>query len=229
VQTSRAGFALEGDAVRWGLAGIRGVGDRDAQAIVAARGQVPFANLDDFLDRIRARVGRKALEALALAGALDGLAPTRAEALARIRRGRDGGQASLLSLLETAHLPEMPRRELLAGERAALGFYLSGHPLEGVAAQARLRTLLDAPAAPRGPVEVAAVALSVERKRTRQGHRLTVVRLSDPSASVEATAFDEAIGGIPVVEDQAYRVSLQAEDRDGIRRFRIRALTPLQA
>jgi len=229
VQTSRAGFFLEGDAVRWGLAGIRGVGDRDAEAVVAARGQRPFADLDDFLARVQGTVGRKALEALALAGALDGLAPTRADALARIRRGRDGGQASLLSLLEAAHLPEMPRAELLAGERAALGFYLSGHPLEGVAAKSRLRTLIDAAAAPRGTAEIAAVVLSVERKRTRQGRRLVILRLSDPTGTVEATAFDEALDGVAVAEDQAYRVRLQAEDRDGMRRFRIRALAPLSA
>jgi len=229
VQTSRAGFFLEGDAVRWGLAGIRGVGDRDAEAVVAARGQRPFADLDDFLARVQGTVGRKALEAMALAGALDGLAPTRADALARIRRGHDGGQASLLSLLEAAHLPEMPRAELLAGERAALGFYLSGHPLEGVAAKSRLRTLIDAAVAPRSTAEIAAVVLSVERKRTRQGHCLMTLRLSDPTGTVEATAFDEALNGVTVAEDQAYRVRLQAEDRNGMRRFRIRALAPLSA
>ena len=229
VQASRANFALEGDSIRWGLAGIRGVGDRDAEAIVAARGAKPFANLDDLLVRVQNAVGRKALEALVLAGAMDGLAPTRAEALAQIRRGRNGGQASLLSRLETTHLPEMPRQELLAGERSALGFYLSGHPLEGVAAKTRLRTLLEAPAVPRSTAEVAAVVLSVERKRTRHGHRLVILRLSDPTGSVEATAFDEALGGVALAEDQAYRVRLQAEDRDGLRRFRIRALAPLAA
>ena len=72
-------------AIRYALSAIKGVGEGQAAAIVAARGDTPFASLGDFARRINPReVNKKALESLAAAGAFDELEPDRARALAAV-------------------------------------------------------------------------------------------------------------------------------------------------
>jgi DNA polymerase-3 subunit alpha len=88
INHSEAEFTVErtaeGHAVRYALAGLRNVGEKAMDAIVAEReANGPFATLDDLFKRIPAgSMNRRQLEALAAAGALDGLEPNRAKIIA---------------------------------------------------------------------------------------------------------------------------------------------------
>ncbi len=141
-------------AIRFGLAAIKGVGEVAVQGIIAAReAGGKFTSLTDFCERVDSRtVNRKTLEALIKCGACDSLGETRASMFAALDRvmaraasaaaDRQRGQVSLFGAIDaatpkhvekSAQLPEWPQHELLAHEKELLGFYVTGHPLTPLA------------------------------------------------------------------------------------------------
>lgn len=151
VNASDYRFRAEPDgAIRYGLGAVKGVGQGVCEAIVAARAAGgAFTGLLDFCQRVQASgLNRRTLEALIQAGALDGLAPTRAslmlqlpqvlQASEQIARSREAGLQDMFGAAEATapldvQLPtcaEWPLAQRLAGERETLGHYLSGHPLD---------------------------------------------------------------------------------------------------
>ena len=139
------------NAIRFGLAAIKGVGEAAVKGIIEARDKGgKFTSLTDFCERVDSRtVTRKTLEALIKCGACDSLGETRASMFAALDRvmaraasaaaDRLRGQVSLFGMMEepaasakaekSAQLPEWPQHELLAHEKELLGFYVTGHPL----------------------------------------------------------------------------------------------------
>ncbi|SJZ72603.1 DNA polymerase III subunit alpha [Novilysobacter spongiicola] len=142
--------AVEPGVIRYGLGAVKGVGRGACEAIVDARRAGPFHDLLDFCKRVDSgKLNRRALEAMAMAGALDKLGKNRAslmlqlpevlKATDQLARERAAGQVSLFGGGETAapelqlDLPEtdeFPLGQLLNGERDTLGHYLSGHPFD---------------------------------------------------------------------------------------------------
>jgi DNA polymerase-3 subunit alpha len=152
VNHSGVRFKPEGKgAIRYGLAGIKNVGEGVARVIAGERGKNgPYKSLMDFCGRLDAgSVNKKAMETLVRCGAMDSFGMHRARlfggidfALARVfesARDRRSGQGSLFSLLgeedkasNSDELPECPKwreGEMLAAEKDLLGLYMSGHPL----------------------------------------------------------------------------------------------------
>ncbi len=148
-----------GPEIRFGLGAVRGLGAAALEAVFDARRDGRLRDLFDLAARVDAkRVNRGVFEALVQCGAFDstlgdsGVSRARAfasidTALERSRaasRDREAGQTTLFGLFDSA--PQAPnsgptagdyaesepwdRRELLVRERQALGFYVSGHPLE---------------------------------------------------------------------------------------------------
>lgn len=139
-----------GAYIRFGLSGIKGVGDGAVRAIIEAREEGgSFEDLFDFCERIDSqRVNRTAIEALIKAGAFDGTGAMRKaliEALdaamqagAAAQRDRRDGQLNMFEAFGTPDEPEVDRTitdaewsesEMLAHEKEALGFYVTSHPL----------------------------------------------------------------------------------------------------
>ena len=139
----------------FGMGGIKGVGGNAVEAIIDARqADGPFTSLFNFCERIDLKkINRKTIEALIKAGALDCLGEPRARLIAATgaaleraqhqQRDREAGQSNLFAMLSTPddtssdELPkeflaieEWAEQELLAHEKSALGFYISGHPLD---------------------------------------------------------------------------------------------------
>src|SRR5260370_10343786 len=146
VNRSGVAFEVDGDTIHYSLAALKGVGRAAVEAIVAARGDRPFADLSDFARRVNPRaVNKRVLESLAAAGAFDDLEPDRARAvaamdavLATAQRTFDAaalGQSELFggpAAPEKLALPDVPTwlpAERLQREYDAIGFFLSGHPL----------------------------------------------------------------------------------------------------
>ena len=203
-------------AIAYALSAIKGVGEGQAAALVAARGTRPFASLADLARRIDPRaVNKKTLENLAAAGAFDELEPDRAVAFAAIESmlalahraadERQAGQSGLFGEAE-ATAPIRPRAEAwsaaerLRREYEAVGFFLSGHPLEAYdTALKRLRATrwADFVRAVRGGATTARLGASVidrYERRTKNGNKLGVIQLSDPSGQYEAIIFQEGLG-----------------------------------
>ena len=135
--------------IRFGLGAVKGVGSGAVQSILEARREGgPFTSLFDFLERVDLKaLNKRATEALTAAGALDafgrraqitsGLDVAYGEVLARQAEeaaGQEslfGGAATLDPITpELPNVPEWPEPDRLAREKDALGFYISGHPLE---------------------------------------------------------------------------------------------------
>jgi len=224
VNASEATFAVEGgpdpssERIRYGLAAVKNVGQGAAEAIVSERrAKGPFASLFDFCERADLhRVNRRVLESLIKAGAFDGLGAFRSQMFAALdraleqaqgaQRSRETGQVSLFEKLAEAGVkpsaarqypdaPEWPKTELLALEKEALGFYLTGHPLArfegmmrpyGVAETSRLPFLSNGQ-----EVLLAGVISSCKELYTKKKERMARAALSDLKGSVELIIFPD--------------------------------------
>ncbi len=157
INASQKPFTVDDEQIRFGLGAIKGVGTAAIEAIVAAREEHgPFKTLFDLTRDLDLRaVNKKTLESLARAGALDELDGHRAELVEgidlavqyaqKVQADRAAGQNSLFGAegVGTVMAPALPsidpwpRARLLKEERELMGFYISGHPLEAYAAEAR--------------------------------------------------------------------------------------------
>ena len=201
-------------AIHYALSAVKGVGEAQAEALVRARGERAFVSLGEMAARLDPRaLNKKALESLAAAGAFDCLEPNRAAAFAGVEpalaiasRGameRAAGQNALFGERETAPLGASAApwsdSERLRREFDAVGFFLSGHPLEVYdAALKRLRASRwsEFARAVRNGASTARLGASVldrYERRTRNGGKIGVVQLSDPSGTYEAILFQEGL------------------------------------
>jgi DNA polymerase-3 subunit alpha len=216
INRSGVAFEVEGDTIRYALAALKGVGRQAVENIVAARGERPFSDLADFARRINPRaVNKRVLESLAAAGAFDALEPNRARAFAAVdgmlaaaQRSHEavslgqselfGGAANRESIVIPEREPWLPA-ERLQREYDAIGFFLSGHPLDDYAALlSRLkvqswtefsRSVKSGASAGR----VAATVVSRMERRTKTGNKMGIFGLSDSSGHYEAIMFAEGL------------------------------------
>ncbi|HAH09684.1 MAG TPA: DNA polymerase III subunit alpha [Alphaproteobacteria bacterium] len=202
--------------ILYALAAIRNVGRQAMDEVVAERARHgPFKTIFDFARRMDPKaLNKRALENLIQAGAFDNLVKHRAQAMAAIdtvlgesnaaARGRTSQQETLFGGESQAEpsLPQVPPwhlTEKLSREFDAIGFYLSGHPLQEF--EAALRRLRVEPvaqllaASQRGPRSVTLAGAVIARKdrRTRDGNSMAHIGFSDASGMFEAVAFSEAL------------------------------------
>jgi DNA polymerase-3 subunit alpha len=210
-EAHREGGAL---TIRYALSAIKGVGQAQAEALVAARGEKGFSSLGEMARRIDPRgLNKKALESLAAAGAFDEIEPDRARAFASIEPAlalahraleeRAAGQNGLFGESEAAPLivrpPQWSATDRLRREFEAVGFFLSGHPLEsygGALQRLRVERWADfARNVRRGATSARLAASVLDRyeRRTKSGSKMGVVQLSDPSGQYEAVIFQEGL------------------------------------
>jgi len=203
-------------SIRYALSAVKGAGEGQVEAIVRARGDRRFASLGDFAARVNPReVNRKVLESLAAAGAFDELEPDRAKVFGgietlmavanRLHLDREGGQGAMFGGADGAsvlHLPQgrpWPAAERLKREFDAIGFFLSGHPLDDYGrVLERLKVEKWSSFARdirngRSGGRLAATVLDRNERRTKSGNKIGIVDLSDPSGQYEAIMFQETL------------------------------------
>ncbi len=217
VNASLATFTVSDGKVVYALGALKNVGVDAMRSIVAARADTPFVSLFDVARRVDLkRIGKRPLEMLARAGAFDALDPNRARVFdaldpliafsASFHEARASSQVSLFGEAG-ADIPEprLPNRddwlpaERLAQEHQAIGFYLSGHPLDDYMAPLRrmkVMTLAElAAAAARGPMvaKLAGSVASRQERKSARGNRFAFVQLSDPTGLYEITVFSDVL------------------------------------
>ena len=224
INASRFRFEPRDDRhIRYGLGSIKGTGEAAVLNIIEARDKGgPFTDLFDFCERIdRRQVNKRAIEALVRAGAFDALDDDRARLLANVGRACEeaerkaqsaaAGQSALFGDVfesvgdgpatiarEWVDAPRWDETRRLLEEKAALGFYLSGHLFSPHEAELRrfVKTrLADLPRlveSERGAINcvVAGVIVSIQATMTRRGRMMRVV-LDDRTASQELAVFAE--------------------------------------
>jgi DNA polymerase-3 subunit alpha len=204
------------ECIRYALAAIKKVGLEAMSAVVAARGDTPFADLADFAARVDPRcLNKMQLENLARAGAFDALHQNRQQVFAGaeliLRRAQadaeeaQTGQTGLFAgagapdELRLPPGPDWPGMERLGYEADAIGFHLTSHPLDSYAPLLkRLGVVaskdLDARAAAGATrVKVAGCVIASKERTTRTGSRMAWIRLSDGGGSFEVTVFSEVL------------------------------------
>ncbi len=211
----------EGYAVRYALAGIRNVGEKAMDAIVAERlANGRFESLEDLFRRVPAgSMNRRQLEGLAGAGAFDELEENRAKVLANAdmllavadeaERSRTSGQEGLFggddhaepSLRLEATEP-WDRAEQMAKERENFGFYFAAHPVEqframasanGARSHASLMAAGVSNATGRQSAVLAALVENVQKRKTRKGKDFVMADFSDSSGQFSASCFEEGL------------------------------------
>ncbi|PTQ10216.1 DNA polymerase III subunit alpha [Sphingomonas oleivorans] len=183
VNASSAEFSVENGSVRYALGALKGVGEAAMEQLCAEReAKGPFADLDDFADRVNPKLlNRRQLESIAAAGGFDAIAPDRAGVFGAAEtilahavvanEERNGAQHALfggpaatpqpIRLPQTAH---WSLAERMAAEKEAFGFYFSAHPTD------RYRHLGEANGA-RSFAELQAMPAPAEQPRSADGKR----------------------------------------------------------
>jgi DNA polymerase-3 subunit alpha len=213
-----------GKVIRFGLGAVKGVGQGAVEAVLESRGaEGEFASIYDFCRRVDSqRVNRRVLEALVKSGAFDGPAlvaglnrnqlfaalDAAVERGAQVQRDRKSGQTSLFGLLDPgggAGMAEPPDtypsveawtpKQLLAFEKEALGFYISGHPLDRYRADlsryANAATNDFAEGRRQGGEAAVGGVVSAYRERpTKRGDgKLAFFQLEDQAGQLEVVVF----------------------------------------
>jgi DNA polymerase III subunit alpha len=211
-------FEPAGGAIRYALAAIKGMGSQAAEAVVAARGQEPFRNLADFARRVDPRlINRRVLETLICAGALDDICPDRAAAYSMIESAlalaqeshsdRSSAQADIFGGVSAAPVSTLranssgswSNAERLKREFAAIGFFISGHPLDEykqVLKRLGVQSYVDfgkAARMGRASGRLAGAVLDRQERRVRSGSKMGILQLSDATAQYDGTLFSEGL------------------------------------
>ena len=204
------------DTIRFGLEAVKNVGGGAVDAILEAREEAggTFKDLNDCLERLDySRVNKRVLENLARSGAFDWVGPPRSALLAglesavscaqRQQADKLAGQAQLFGGGLAGPNPgfrfpdviEWNVARRLGEEKEALGFYFSGHPVEGFAdevAKHATCTVLGLSSVGDGKeVAVAGMAAEIRKVNTRKGGRMAFVRLEDANGVVDCVFFPE--------------------------------------
>ena len=225
VNESREMFTPVGGKIRFGLAGIKGVGELAAQRIIAEReANGPFADFDDFASRVDGRaVNKRVLEHLVKTGAFefsgasrkllfDGIDGAIAASAARAR-DKAAGQDNFLGTFapptearngkhaSNGRAPaDFSSHERLSFEKELLGFYVSGHPMNTYAG---LWEAIDtAPAESlaslpdRGEFRLCGIAGNLVKKYAKKDNRPWVAfTLATRNATIALNMFADAFAG----------------------------------
>lgn len=243
VNASEADFSVKDGSVVYALSAIKNVGEAAMQAIVdERRARGPYQDMHDFAERVDLKsVGKRAIENLARAGAFDGLARSRAEVLANAdmivrysahaaeeRASDQGGLfgAEMGAALERPQLKRVdgaPVLTALNDERQALGFYLSGHPLDDYTNELRRLNaqrhdqVIQAGKQARVTAQIGVVVRDIRLRRSKSGKPFAWVACSDIAGDFEVTVFSEVLGRARDLfeKDAMLLLGVTAEDRDG--------------
>ncbi len=240
VQTSHRMFEVGENKIFYSLNALKGVGEAAADHIAAARGEVPFKNLEDFCVRIDPKtVNRRVLESLINSGSLDCFGHDRATLAASVDRmiglsqrlhdESASGQADIFGAI-AGEVPERlalvkstpwPPAEKLLREHQAAGFYLSAHPLDEyrqVLEKMRVQTWVDfAHAVKKGASagRLAGTVVGKQERRTRTGNKMGIIQFSDSTGQFEGVMFSEALAQYrdTLQVGRSFVITASAEDR----------------
>ena len=228
-------------AIRYSLAALKNIGAGAVETIVAERdGGGAFASLADFAHRLNSKaLNKRAIETLAKGGAFDALDPNRAlvaanadAILAMAQRRHANAEQGMSDLFgtESSKAPELALRatpawapmERLAAEFEAVGFYLSGHPLDqydAVLAKLGVKRYVEFEALTRRGAtagRLAGVVISARERRSQKGNKFAFAAFSDASGQFEAVIFSDTLAASRDLLEPgtAVIVSVEAE-RDG--------------
>jgi DNA polymerase-3 subunit alpha len=228
------------EVVMFGMGAIKGVGDVAINSILHARKEGYFKDLSDFISRIDgSKVNKRVIESLAKAGAFDSFGYSRRSIIEQIEIiGETVGKVALAKKMATGslfgdsqelttveitleHMPEYSSKELLEFEKASLGFYVSGHPLDEYKEQIEqinytLSSQIDeldngSEALFVGKIE------SITEKMSKKGNKFGIVNIMDFHGNIELMLFEDRLkelrSDFNLDEPIAFKVRITKDDQ----------------
>jgi len=211
INESEREFKVIGNLIRFGLEAVKGVGSSAIETIIEARNNKKFSSFIDFCSRVdQKRVNKKVIESLIKAGAMDSMGKRAQMMLAlnevldmviRFQRKHGSQQRSMFELHQTPMLSlpdieEWKESDLLTMEKEALGFYITGHPLQryrerfekfSVTPIHKLQGLQD-----KEDVTVGGILRNIKRIQTKKrGDLMAYLTIEDLYGSVELLVFPD--------------------------------------
>jgi len=234
INESRKDFTVSGSKIRFGLAAVKNVGEAAIDVILKTRQEEgQFTSIIDFCTRVDLRkVNRRVIESLIKCGAFDSMGVKRAQMMASLdkimdisqalQRDRDNGQISIfhamgsngagaVAAIELPQIEEWHESQLLSYEKEAIGFYISGHPLEKYMKELKYLTNTDTndikEKQDEAEVSIAGIVTVVREINTKKGDRMAFATLEDLNGSLEVILFSDVYknsisylgGDVPVI------------------------------
>ncbi|MBU0991865.1 MAG: DNA polymerase III subunit alpha [Proteobacteria bacterium] len=256
VNKSRKEFRVEKNSIRFGLVAVKNVGEGAIDSILQAREDGPFSSLFDFCERVSLRkVNKRVLEALIKCGAFDSTGDKRAQMMTgleaaidhgqRIQKEKNDRQLDIFSSFsnikfKSLNQPALPQLEewreknLLAYEKEALGFYISGHPLsrhEDILSRftnANAITLNDVKDVK--AVRIGGIVIGHKPFRTKKGDLMAFVTLEDMNGSIEVVVFPKVYETVSslVIIDKAVIIEGEAKREENTVKLFAENIVPIE-
>ncbi len=215
INESRADFSVVQGKIRFGLAAVKNVGLKAVESVIEERDRhEPFHDLYEFCKRVEgSKVNRRVLEGLIQCGAFDFTGIYRSRLFAGLEdvlkfcgMNHDPNQLNMFGppdfrdgesggLFELPDLDEWDEKERLRKEKEALGFYITGHPLDRFGAdieQIRTCAIQDLPGQKdKSVVKIAGIVENLKIKRTKKGDRMATLNLEDLTGFTEVVLFPD--------------------------------------
>lgn len=238
VNQSDAFFTVDNGSIRFGMAAVKGVGDAAIDAIVEIREKEgPYESLYDFCERVNtSKANKKVLEALIKCGAFDSTGHKRSQMTAvledaldhgaRIQREKADSQLDLFadsgmgvelptSVLKMPNLEEWEDNALLELEKEALGFYITGHPMDKYAdvvkKYASVNTVTLQDMANERMIRIGGTLKVLKLHKTKKGDMMAFCAIEDQFQTVEVVVFPNLYAKTHTLLTQEQVVILEAE------------------
>jgi DNA polymerase-3 subunit alpha len=220
-------FTIIGSKIRFGLVAVKNVGEGAIEVIIDDRKKGRFSSLFDFCERVDLKkANKRVIESLIKCGAFDSTGANRSQMMVSLENAIDYGQRvqkertdpqmglfNMGGVRQDINLPKMPsmdewdERQLLAFEKEALGFYITGHPLT------RFEDLLDKFTNANTIslkkkndgelVRIGGIIINIKTIKTKKGDLMAFVTLEDQHKTLEIIIFSLAYAAVHelLVED----------------------------
>ena len=228
------------EVVMFGMGAIKGAGDVAIKSILKARDEGGlFTDLADFISRIDgSKVNKRVIESLTKAGAFDSFGYSRHALLEQIEKivetvgkaaqakkmatGSLFGDCDELTKIdiELEHLPEYNAKEILEFEKASLGFYVSGHPLDQYREQLEkvnytLSSQIDELADGSQAIFVGKIE-NITEKISKKGNKFGIATIMDLHGNIELMLFEDRLKELKesynLEEPIAFKVRISKDD-----------------
>ena len=231
---SLASFTVRSGKILFGLEAVKGTGQKAVEAILRAREDGPFKDLEDLISRVDLNsVNKRVFENMIKSGGFDFSKVSRREMSERLedllkvyasRKDVDPNQMNLFGAVapkpvvarRAVTIPEWPVNQKLSFEREALGFYISGHPLEKFKWDLKRLGALstaDVKVKKAKEVRVGGVITALKLKNTKKGDRYASFALEDWLGTIDSLVWPDTYKKIQhlIVPDEPVMVSGRAD------------------
>ncbi len=220
-------FTVIGSKIRFGLVAVKNVGEGAIEVIIDDRKEGRFSSLFDFCERVDLKkANKRVIESLIKCGAFDSTGANRSQMTASLENAIDygqrvqkertdpqmglfnmGGVRQDINLPKMSSMDEWDERQLLAFEKEALGFYITGHPLTKFddlldkftnANTISLKEKNDGEI-----VRIGGIIINIKTIKTKKGDLMAFVTLEDQHRTVEIIIFSSVYAAVHelLVED----------------------------